>query len=612
MATITLADRILDFFNTVNDAYEIRYRIKDDPNFGSAPASGYGITLPTAQNILTERAKLVAKGRPPEKAFENIEEIDGVTGVGPATMHNILYSFSKHLRAWTASEDGQHVGSLSDVGIGTLMPEEKLEVYDGALSVRSYRDAAEQVAVLSTPGFAAYDVFVFDKHVYMVEGSKFAVFDVSDPVAPKLLDNAIPLSSYARGIFVSGQYAYVADGTSGLRVIDISDPANPLLVATKSGADWNAKGVYVVGDYAYVANGSAGLQIVDISDPANPSLGPGCSIVGGSAEDVYVAGNYAFVASDVKGLQIFDIADSASPPVPVSDFNTTGVCLCVYIHGDHAYVADGPNGFRIVDLSSPVELREVGEFVVDTPPGGQANDIFVSGNHAYVAYGSSGLSVFDISDLASPEHVDSFPAGGDAQGIFVAGNYAYVADEDLGLIVYHVLNTNRIGDNSYFGGKVGIGTEEPGARLDVAGDILTARGGTVRGVKWTPVAKTHLSPLPFNPIGSTKKSSIPNIVPSDAVEILVYVYASTGAVDQNLYVEFQISTVEDELEYSLYFYVQGYPPQNAISYNSDTFWLPITSNREIRITSQALGGGAPGSPAFTRNAQGWAWLIGYR
>ena len=31
----------------------------------------------------------------------------------------------------------------------------------------------------------------------------------------------------ARGVYVSGDYAYVADYTSGLAVIDISDPTNP-------------------------------------------------------------------------------------------------------------------------------------------------------------------------------------------------------------------------------------------------------------------------------------------------------------------------------------------------------------------------------------------------
>ncbi|MCK4819030.1 hypothetical protein KA005_24870, partial [bacterium] len=250
------------------------------------------------------------------------------------------------------------------------------------------------------------------------------------------------------------------------QIIDVSDPANPSGIGNYN-TDGNAMGVWVVGDYAYVTDDARGLQIIDVSDPASPSLVDNYD-TDGNAEDVYVAGNYAFVADGSEGLQIIDI-NPDNPPTLVSSFDTDGDCRCVYIHGDRAYVADGSEGFKIFDISNPVDLKRVSSF---STAGGQANDIFVSGNHAYVANGTLGVQIFDISDLANPKLVDTFaPTGGDARGIFVFGNYSYVADQDLGLIVYHVLNINRIGDNSYFSGKVGIGMEEPEAKLDVNGSI---------------------------------------------------------------------------------------------------------------------------------------------
>ena len=36
----------------------------------------------------------------------------------------------------------------------------------------------------------------------------------------------------ARGVTVSGNYAYVADYRAGLKVIDITDPANPQIVGS--------------------------------------------------------------------------------------------------------------------------------------------------------------------------------------------------------------------------------------------------------------------------------------------------------------------------------------------------------------------------------------------
>ncbi len=67
-----------------------------------------------------------------------------------------------------------------------------------------------------------------------------------------------------------------------------------------------ARGVYVSGDYAYVANGYSGLAVIDISDPTNP----GTPIYGETAQDarsIYVSGDYAFVADDFQGLAVIQI-----------------------------------------------------------------------------------------------------------------------------------------------------------------------------------------------------------------------------------------------------------------------------------------------------------------
>jgi hypothetical protein len=55
----------------------------------------------------------------------------------------------------------------------------------------------------------------------------------------------------------------------GLTVIDISDPTSPGTPVYMDTAGY-AYGVYVSGDYAYVASGSGGLAVIDISDPTSP------------------------------------------------------------------------------------------------------------------------------------------------------------------------------------------------------------------------------------------------------------------------------------------------------------------------------------------------------
>ena len=104
----------------------------------------------------------------------------------------------------------------------------------------------------------------------------------------------------AWGVYVSGGYAYVADGDSGLAVINVSDPTNPGTPVYRD-TTGDAKGVYVSGDYAYVADKASGLAVIDISDPINLGT-PVYEDTNGSAYGVYVSGNYAYVADYTSGL----------------------------------------------------------------------------------------------------------------------------------------------------------------------------------------------------------------------------------------------------------------------------------------------------------------------
>jgi hypothetical protein len=79
------------------------------------------------------------------------------------------------------------------------------------------------------------------------------VIDVSNPSNPREV-GYFDTPVVARGVYVSGNYAYVADGYLGLRVIDVSNPSNPREVGYFDTPD-RAWGVYVSGNYAYVADG---------------------------------------------------------------------------------------------------------------------------------------------------------------------------------------------------------------------------------------------------------------------------------------------------------------------------------------------------------------------
>ncbi|MFM6873212.1 MAG: cadherin domain-containing protein, partial [Dolichospermum sp.] len=165
-------------------------------------------------------------------------------------------------------------------------------------------------------------------------------------LAPTLV-GTYDTSGIAMGVQVVGNYAYVADGDSGLQIIDISNPAAPTL---KGNYDTSgiALGVQVVGNYAYVAD-NYGLQIIDISNPTTPTL-KGNYDTSGNAWGVQVVGNYAYVADNVSGLQIIDISNPTNPTLK-GNYDTSGIAYGVQVVGNYAYVADWTSGLQIIDVS---------------------------------------------------------------------------------------------------------------------------------------------------------------------------------------------------------------------------------------------------------------------
>ena len=105
----------------------------------------------------------------------------------------------------------------------------------------------------------AYDVFVLGNYAYVADDySGLQIIDVSNPANPTLAGSYE--THYAWGVFVLGNYAYVADGYTGLQIINVSNPANPTLAGSYD-TPGTASDAYVSGEFAYVADGSS-LQIL--------------------------------------------------------------------------------------------------------------------------------------------------------------------------------------------------------------------------------------------------------------------------------------------------------------------------------------------------------------
>ncbi len=259
----------------------------------------------------------------------------------------------------------------------------------------------------------------------------------------------------ASDVFISGDYAYVANAPAGaLTIFDISDPTNPTHEGAITGAGspnylWWANSVFVSGDYAYVTSSAdAALTIFDISDPTNPThegviTGAGSPNYLDYPSSVFVNGDYAYVASnDDDALTIFDISN---PTNPTHEGAITGVgspnylwwANSVFVSGDYAYVTSSADtALTIFDISDPTNPTHEGSITGVGSPNylNSANSVFVSGDYAYVtSWSDDALSIFDISDPTNPTHKGSITGSGPPnyldypRSVFVEGDYAFVA-----------------------------------------------------------------------------------------------------------------------------------------------------------------------------------------
>ena len=184
-----------------------------------------------------------------------------------------------------------------------------------------------------------------------------------DPVADCIdygdylhLAGSVDTPGFSRSVAVQGNYAYVADGDSGLQVLDITTPGTPEIVGSID-TPGSAIGVAVHGDYAYVADDESGLQVVDITTPGTPEI-VGSVDTPGSARGVAVQGNYAHVADDWLGLQVVDVT-TPEAPVIAGSVDTPGSAMGLAVQGDYVYVADGL-GLQVVDITTPEAPETVG------------------------------------------------------------------------------------------------------------------------------------------------------------------------------------------------------------------------------------------------------------
>lgn len=277
------------------------------------------------------------------------------------------------------------------------------------------------------------------------------IVDISSPVAPKQVGGATTKGA-VYDVAVSGKYAYLADGRTGLRIVDVSDPANLIPVGTLRLPVGDAVKVVTAGGFAYVLDTGAKMRIVDVSNPSSPTL-VGTYSAAGRPVDLVVKGGYAYLANDAsnQGFEVVAVDDPAHPVFVGGNeqWNAGATCNGVAISGSLAYLTSAGGNFNIVDVSEPTNQLLLGSLVI-----GSARGLAVSGNYAFVRL-DNGMKIIDVSDPGHPVQADvRYPESptfardrfyaADPWDVAVSGSYAYLATLANGLIVVDVGTTNCV------------------------------------------------------------------------------------------------------------------------------------------------------------------------
>jgi hypothetical protein len=298
-------------------------------------------------------------------------------------------------------------------------------------SVQSFSPTA--VSFVTIPGFAN-SVDVSGNFAFVAAGaSGLQVVNVSSDRTQPSIVSSLAITGNANDVALAGNIAYVAMGTSGLAAVDVTNPLTPKLLGTVS-TGGNALDVAPRGTTVYVANGNS-LVLVDVTSPSAMTVLKSLPLAGTIwGVDVDADRHLAAVAAGGSGVFLVDVTNPTAPVVLGSVI--TGDARETAIRGNFVLVADQANSMTSVDISNQAVPVVVSRTALSL--GGRLNDIKLSGNFALGGdvFFVNGIPIVDITNpgVLQPRAILNFTARDDnTLGIAVDGNYAYIATEHSNL-----------------------------------------------------------------------------------------------------------------------------------------------------------------------------------
>ncbi|MCK4655256.1 MAG: T9SS type A sorting domain-containing protein, partial [Candidatus Cloacimonetes bacterium] len=240
----------------------------------------------------------------------------------------------------------------------------------------------------------------------------------------------------ANKLCINNNYAYVANGFSGLKIINISNPQHPFSVSDFK-TNNKATDVLVDTQIAYVTVNDSCLQLIDVSNPSQPFILGDVSFpyyfLDQTALNLDKYSNYIYIGGNfVWDMYIIDVSDPTNPFISnqqaVNDF-----CYDVAIFENYLFLAGYWGGLQIFDLINPVYPVEVGYYPLDL-----ALSVEAGNEIAFIGDPYTSLRIFDTSNISNPILTATYSIGS-VKDMHCFNDTLYVASS-TGIHLFDVTN----------------------------------------------------------------------------------------------------------------------------------------------------------------------------
>ncbi len=197
-----------------------------------------------------------------------------------------------------------------------------------------------------------------------------------------------------------------------------------------------AKGISISGNYAYLTSRSYRLAIIDVEDPYEPYVLSCIDTLGGGS-DISTQKNYAYISAwhPDQTLSIYDISDATNPEL-ISTFATGSYGHHIFVRNSLVYLANCSRGLKLIDVSNAWNPTLLG--VYDSLSWGETFGVFADNEYAYLIAWYDGLYIIDFSDPSNPAFIGKYETGTESRNAIISNGYAYIADAFSNLYIVDV------------------------------------------------------------------------------------------------------------------------------------------------------------------------------